>query len=393
MSMTLERPETTPTKALPALHFLWLDITRQCQAACTHCYNQSGPRGEQGEMTRTDWFRVLDQAAELGARQVQFIGGEPTLNRDLPNLINYAITNGLHVEVFSNLVLVPRSLWPVLRQRRVTLATSWYSDQAAEHEAITKLRGSYAKTKRNIATALGWDIPLRAGIIDVREGQRVTEAEAQLREMGVTRISVDRVRGIGRAADHCAPQLTELCGRCADGRAAVLPNGDVAGCVLSGEMLTAGNVRLSPLATIVASPEWAALTAAIPRPRNGGVGCEPDWQPEVCTPDLCTPDADGCAPHVPAARVGTEPRGACVPDTCTPNEDSCQPSPGIALLAPPARACAPVDSCTPDEKDNCSPSASAAPRRTAFRTVTSCNPDNDSSDCSPAETEACEPSY
>ncbi|MBP2321212.1 MoaA/NifB/PqqE/SkfB family radical SAM enzyme [Kibdelosporangium banguiense] len=61
------------------LSFVWLEITGKCQLKCEHCYADSGPSGTDGVMTLADWSRVIDQAAGLGTRMVQFIGGEPTL--------------------------------------------------------------------------------------------------------------------------------------------------------------------------------------------------------------------------------------------------------------------------------------------------------------------------
>ncbi|WP_335983141.1 radical SAM/SPASM domain-containing protein [Streptomyces sp. CA2R106] len=363
MTVILDRPAETAAGA-DLLQHLALDITRACQAACTHCYNGSSPQGTHGAMTRADWLSLLDQAAAVGVRQVQFIGGEPTLHPDIADLINRAVDHGMAVEVFSNLIHIRAVLWPVLRQRGVTLATSYYSDTAEEHEQITKHRASYAKTKANIERALAYRIPLRAGTVHVRPGQRVTEAMAELRALGVQHIRTDRLREIGRGAGtQDAHQITELCGHCANGRAAVLPDGSVAGCVMSGGMMTAGNVLTTPLAEIVSSPAWATLAAAIPRPRrtaaHRGDECHPVGE---CTPGddcspmhECTPNHDGCGPHM----VGE----ACVPDSCTPREDSCQPSPGIGAI-----------------------------RQLAY-TATACNPDQDGSDCAPAESEACAPAY
>ena len=309
-------------------------------------------------MTGRDWLNVIDQAAAAGARKVQFIGGEATLRTELPELINHAVSLGMQVEVFSNLIHVRPALWPVLRQRGVTLATSYYSDQADEHEAITRHRGSYAKTRKNIAQALAYRIPVRASVVHAREGQRVTEAVAELHTLGVTDVRTDRLREIGRGAGTSdAHDMTELCGRCARGRAAVLPDGSVAGCVMSGGMLTAGNVLTTPLAEIVTSPEWAALAASIPQPPRRQRGIRRF-----------------------VLRLAGRPATPDVHDGCTPDEDSCMPSPGVdsqpgalrRVISAPARI--------------------FGGRRPAY-TVTACGPDQDGSDCAPAETEACGPSY
>ena len=58
--------------------------------------------------------RHLSVAVEF----VQFIGGEPTLHPALPKLIDHALTRGLAVEVFTNLVHVTEALWGVFSEYR-----------------------------------------------------------------------------------------------------------------------------------------------------------------------------------------------------------------------------------------------------------------------------------
>lgn len=105
------------------LRFVWLEITGRCQLRRAHCYAESGPDGGEGVMGPADWRRVIDEVVELGGRMVQFIGGEPTLYRWLPDLVRYALDHGLEVEVFSNLVHVPERLWQVFTRPGVRLAT------------------------------------------------------------------------------------------------------------------------------------------------------------------------------------------------------------------------------------------------------------------------------
>lgn len=206
------------------LSFLWLEITGKCQLRCTHCYAESGPRGTEGRMTPADWRSLIDQAAGLGVDMVQFIGGEPTLHRSLPEFVNRALGHGLQVEVFSNLVHVSPHLWDVFAQPGVRLATSYYSDRADEHERITRGRGSHRRTKSNIVEALRRSIPLRVGVIDLGNGQRVEQARAELAALGFDgEVRVDRLRGVGRGAGTTAPDTSQLCGQCGSGKLAVAP--------------------------------------------------------------------------------------------------------------------------------------------------------------------------
>ncbi|MGH3758579.1 radical SAM protein [Actinophytocola sp.] len=157
------------------LTFLWLEITGKCQLGCAHCYADSGPRGSHGVMTTSDWCRVIDESTTLGIEMVQFIGGEPTMHPGLPHFVDHALGRGIEVEVYSNLVHVRPELWEAFTRPGVRLATSYYADSATQHAAITKRRGSHARTKSNIVEALRRSIPLRVGMVDVHDDQRVDE--------------------------------------------------------------------------------------------------------------------------------------------------------------------------------------------------------------------------
>jgi MoaA/NifB/PqqE/SkfB family radical SAM enzyme len=87
-------------------------------------------------------------------RRVQLIGGEPTLHPDSLVLADRALSLGLRVEVYSNLVHVTDSWWALLLREGASLATSYCSDQADEHNAVTG-RPSHARTLANIKKAAG----------------------------------------------------------------------------------------------------------------------------------------------------------------------------------------------------------------------------------------------
>lgn len=276
---------TATTETSSATHttpqLLWLDLTRKCQLNCVHCYNASGPDGTHGSMTREHWISVLDQSSDCGVRAVQLIGGEPTLHPDAAELVRHALSLGLAVEVFSNLVHVSAEWWALLRREGVTLATSYYSDQAAQHDTMTGRR-SHGRTRTNIEKAVRLGIPLRVGIIAVDDAQRVNEARRELESMGVVRIGVDRVRPFGRGAHDRTPDAAGLCGRCGTARAAIGPDGEVSPCVFSGWM-GVGNIQDTPLADILSGAAMAQANASIRRVHRAS-DCGPGGNDDECRP-------------------------------------------------------------------------------------------------------------
>jgi len=278
-----------PAAAITGIHSVELEITGVCQLRCTHCCTDSSPQAPAGTMTVDDWRTVIDDIQELGIPMVQFIGGEPTLNPHLPHLVDHALTRGLTCEVYTNLVHIRPSLWNVFERQGVCLATSYYSDAPAQHEAITRGRGSHARTRANLIEALRRGIPTRVGIVEVLENQRVAEAEAELRRLGISSIRIDRTRRIGRAATSGeTPSVGELCGNCFRHRVAISPDGAVSGCILS-RFMTAGNVRQQRLADILTSDQWAKATATVPMPRAGACGPDDSSDCDPASTPACLP--------------------------------------------------------------------------------------------------------
>ncbi|MFJ8489534.1 radical SAM protein [Streptomyces sp. NPDC094038] len=292
MSTAIDSPAASPTTAPRVVE---LEITGACQLQCTQCFAESGPNGTHGAMTAGDWRRVVSDAAALGAREVQLIGGEPTTHPAWAELVDHALSRGLQVEVYSNLFHIKPGWWCLLAREGVKLATSYYSDRAEEHDQITTRPGSYVRTRANIAEAVRRGIPLRVGIVSVLPGQRVTEARRELETLGVTAIRTDRTRHLGRASlPGARADTAQLCGRCGHAQAAVLPSGEVTPCVMS-RWLTTGNVRERGLAAILGGEAWAEALSAIPA-RADGNPCDPDCKPASDGGDCSPAEQDACDP-------------------------------------------------------------------------------------------------
>jgi len=298
------------------LSFLWLELTNRCNLQCTHCYAESGPRaGGQDLLERSDYKRLMIEAKEIGCRQIQFIGGEPTLNRDLPAYIEFAVRNGYtFIEVFSNLTRLDGPLIEAFKTHGVHVATSVYAAAAETHDAVTRVRGSFNRTMANVRRLLEADVPVRAGVIEMEQNAGQSEATVRfLRELGVPGVRTDRLRHFGRAADDDGGRhMTELCGSCAGGTVCVAPDGRVSPCIMSKQW-SIGDCRTASLAEIVSGRELQAVRqqiyAAVVAPRHiepRAESCGP------CTP--CSPDAN-CYPCPPNTNC---PPNQCAP-YCVPN--------------------------------------------------------------------------
>ncbi|MFD4795007.1 radical SAM/SPASM domain-containing protein [Streptomyces anulatus] len=321
MTIAPEAPTTLDRK----LKHLELEITGRCQLACTHCYAESGPTQGHGSMTPANWMALIDEAVRLGTKSVQFIGGEPTLHPAFAELVTHALNGGLAVRVYSNFYRVKPEHWDLYTNPRVSLATSYYSDQAAEHDAITGRDGSHALTRGNIVEAVRRNIPLKVAIIRLHDDQRTAEARVEMLQLGVHQVRTDDVRAIGNAATERStlPSTSALCGKCGDDKAAVLPDGTVAPCVMA-RFLPAGTVQGGTLANVLDSEAWKQITGSIRRTSQDG----------------CTPDEDSCMPSPGASPI----------TACNPNKDGSDCAPAETTACAPKYDFAPSASSTSNQE-------------------------------------------
>lgn len=329
---------TVVDRSLRDTHFIWLEITSNCQLECSHCYAASGPGQGHGIVSADQWMQTLTEAATAGVQQVQFIGGEPTSHPALPLLINHARQLGLRVEVFSNLFLIRAHVWQALTQPGVSLATSYYSSGAEIHEEITHRAKSHGRTRANIAEAVRRGIPLRVGLIRLSEDQGIDAAIEELVSIGVERdaISVDDLRGVGRGRGSAACTTEdELCGKCASGVLAIMPDGTVQPCVFSRDTrFEVGNIVIDNLTSVLNGERLQRmredltsvflergligidyLPAEPTAPQNCGPACSPACSPVGnCNPMVNPSPCNPVAGHPPRPEPPTRPPGP----VCTP---------------------------------------------------------------------------
>jgi MoaA/NifB/PqqE/SkfB family radical SAM enzyme len=191
----------------------------------------------------------MRNAYDLGCRKLQFIGGEPQLNRDFQKLLVTANTIGFEfIEVFSNLTQLDEETICYAADNGICFATSVYSDEPEAHDAITQVKSSHARTVRNLKRLID-----SATIVINQDQAKVRRTERFLSKLGVTRVRSAEVREFGRGEDILSrpARLEGLCGRCWSGKLCIAPDGSAYPCVMARQW-PVGNVFETPLAEIVA---------------------------------------------------------------------------------------------------------------------------------------------
>ncbi len=195
------------------LAMLFVELTERCQERCVHCYAESLP--ERTRMLPQAWARkALDEAAALGARWVQFTGGDPLLHPELPALVRHARALGLGVEIFTNGLALREGLLARLAPLGVRFCFSVYALRAEVHDAITRVPGSLGRTLAAIARARAAGAEVRAAIVVMKDNEAwLAETMAGLvREHGLApeHVRVDFVRPVGRGRAVQAPSQVRV---------------------------------------------------------------------------------------------------------------------------------------------------------------------------------------
>lgn len=83
--------------------WLLLELTYQCPLQCVFCSN---PRNfadyRRDELSTDEWIDVMAQARAMGAVQIGFSGGEPTLRKDLETLVAEADRMGYYTNLITS---------------------------------------------------------------------------------------------------------------------------------------------------------------------------------------------------------------------------------------------------------------------------------------------------
>ena len=189
-------PETTARGKVRAkvepgtLKTLWLNTGTLCNIECAHCYIESSPRNKRLEyLTAAQARPLLEEALEMGAREIGFTGGEPFLNPEMIAMAEECLERGLSVLILTN-AMAPmmnrtHELLDLHRRfgERLSLRVSLDHHQPAAHDA-ERGAGAFDKTISGLRWLL--DTGLRtsvAGRAFVEEDENVAR-EGYRRALG-----------------------------------------------------------------------------------------------------------------------------------------------------------------------------------------------------------------
>jgi len=96
-------PASTTTGELGAPLYVAWQITNECNLACLHCIEESGPgKAFKDELSDAQVFDVLAQLMDNDVPYLSFSGGEPMVHRRFFDMVEYACSRGAELKIETN---------------------------------------------------------------------------------------------------------------------------------------------------------------------------------------------------------------------------------------------------------------------------------------------------
>jgi MoaA/NifB/PqqE/SkfB family radical SAM enzyme len=126
-----------------------VEITYRCNHLCTFWYNSpSGAR----EMTTEQIFTVLRKVADFGVLYCTLTGGEALCHKDFFKIAAEVRRLNMALRIYSNgyLMADKKVVRRITALSPMEVEVSLHGARAETHEALTKIRGSFAKTVKAV---------------------------------------------------------------------------------------------------------------------------------------------------------------------------------------------------------------------------------------------------
>jgi PqqA peptide cyclase len=211
------------------------ELTHRCPLQCPYCSNPLDLERGNNEMSTEEWRRAILEAAALGCMQIHFSGGEPTIRRDLEDLVAEATAASLYTNLITSGVLCDRNRLERLAAAGLEHVQLSFQDTTSEiGDRIGGYAGGHEKKRAFAQAVIDVGLPLTANYVVHRQNLHHLDAMIDMAaEIGARRVEIANVQYYGWALKN---------------RAALMPSRQMLNMMV--ECIEAARARLDGVLTI-----------------------------------------------------------------------------------------------------------------------------------------------
>lgn len=152
------------------LRSLHIEVANECNERCVHCYIPHEYKTKMIDSTL--FYNIIEEGRNMNIINVTLSGGEPLLHKDFVSFLSRCRELDLSVNVLTNLTLLTDEILEEMKKNPLlSVQTSIYSMNSEVHDTITKVKGSFEKTKNNLLRLKECGIPLQISCPIMKENQ------------------------------------------------------------------------------------------------------------------------------------------------------------------------------------------------------------------------------
>lgn len=186
-----------------------------CNNACRFCVQGPAKRARYGDKSTDEVKRILDEA-RAGCDEVVLTGGEVTVRKDLPEIVEHAAALGFRViqlQTNGRVLGNQRAMERLARAGVTEVSPAIHGPSAAVHDSLTGSPGAFRQTVRGVRNAKALGLPVLINSVITRDNHRLLPRMAALFVgLEVDQFQLAFVHALGAAADNfdtIVPKLSD----------------------------------------------------------------------------------------------------------------------------------------------------------------------------------------
>ncbi len=182
------------------------NCTNRCNLKCVHCYASANKDPQ--EMSTAQGYNLIDNLIDFEAPVILFSGGEPTLRKDLPDLIQRATKGGMRAVISTNGTLIDRDMAMELGDMGLSYIGISLDGLQGVNDKFRGVNGAFTAAMKGINNAMNQGI--KVGLRFTINKHNVHEIPGifdLLEKEGIPRICFYHLVYTGRAIELMADDL------------------------------------------------------------------------------------------------------------------------------------------------------------------------------------------